>query len=53
MYVDPAVDNNSMMHIAETINTELNYMVEFLTPHEEAEKVDDAGDELERRTNED
>ena len=43
MYVDPGVDYQSMVHISETIDQELKFMLNTLTPAE------DAGDEQENR----
>jgi hypothetical protein len=47
MYVDPGVDYQSMVHISETIDQELKFMLNTLTPAEDADK--DAGDEQENR----
>ena len=47
MYVDPGVDYESMVHISETIDQELKFMLNTLTPAEDADK--DAGDECENR----
>ena len=47
MYVDPGVDYQSMVHISETIDQELKFMLNTLTPAEDV--VKDAGNEQENR----